>query len=155
VKAAGNYQNGRLALNEAWADGYDNAILLNASGNVAEAPGACLMMVRNGQVSTPPTTAGILESITRDTLMTLFREKLGKTVVERPIDRTELYVADEVFLCGSGMEVVPVISVDRLPVGSGKKGPLTQAIQAAYFAVATGDDSGHPEWRTAVRGNAR
>lgn len=155
VKAAGNYQNGRLALNEAWANGYDNAILLNASGHVAEAPGACLMMVRNGQVSTPPTTAGILESITRETLMTLFREKLGKTVAERPLDRTELYIADEVFLCGSGMEVVPVISVDQLPVGSGKKGPLTQAIQAAYFAVATGDDSAHPEWRTAVRGKAR
>jgi len=155
VKAAGNYQNGRLALNEAWANGYDNAILLNASGTVAEAPAACLMMVRNGQVCTPPITAGILESITRDTLMTLFREKLGKTVVERPIDRTELYIADEVFLCGSGMEVVPVVSVDQLTVGSGAKGPQTQAIQDAYFAVATGEDPGHPEWRTAASGNFR
>lgn len=153
VKAAGNYQNGRLALNEAWANGYDNAVLLNNTGTVAEGPGSCLMMVRRGEVCTPPITAGILESITRDTLITLFREKLGKTVVERPIDRTELYSAEEIFMCGSGMEVAPVVSVDQIAVGTGRKGPLTQAIQDAYFGVATGTDSSHPEWRTAVPGS--
>jgi branched-chain amino acid aminotransferase len=152
VKAAGNYQNGRLALNEAWANGFDDAIQLNAAGTVAEAPGACLMMVRKGQVSTPAVTAGILESITRDTLIELFQEKLGQIVQERHIDRTELYTAEEIFLCGSGMEVVPVIAVDRLAVGSGKKGPLTQKIQDAYFRVARGDDTSHPEWRTPVYG---
>lgn len=150
VKAAGNYQNGRLALHEAWSNGYDNAILLNARGTVAEGPGACLMMVRNGQVCTPGITDGILESITRDSLITLFREKLGHTVIERPIDRTELYSAEEVFLCGSGMEVAPVIEIDRLQVGTGAKGPLTEAIQNAYFAVAKGEDTSYPEWRTAV-----
>jgi branched-chain amino acid aminotransferase len=150
VKAAGNYQNARLALNEAWANGFDNAIMLNATGTIAEGPGSCMMMVRHGQLCTPPVTAGILESITRDTLITLFEEKLGRTVIERPIDRTELYTAEEVFLCGSGMEVVPVVAVDHLSVGAGTKGPLTKAIQAAYFDVATGDDPAHPEWRTAV-----
>lgn len=150
IKAAGNYQNGRLALNEAWLNGYDNAILLNHTGTVAEGPGSCMMMVRGDQVCTPPVTAGILESITRDSLITLFREKLGRAVIERPIDRTELYLADEIFLCGSGMEVAPVISVDQIAVGSGRKGPLTQAIQDAYFGVATGVDASHPEWRTAV-----
>jgi branched-chain amino acid aminotransferase len=150
IKAAGNYQNSRLALNEAWVNGYDNAILLNSSGTVSEGPSAIVMMVRHGQICTPPVTAGILESITRDTLITLFREKLGRTVIERPIDRTELYTADEIFMCGSGMEVVPVISVDRINVGSGCRGPLTEAIQNAYFAVATGEDSSHPEWRTTV-----
>ena len=71
-------------------------------------------------------------------------------MVEREIDRTELYVADEVFLCGSGQEVVPVVSVDRLPVGAGRKGPVTAAIQDAYFRVARGQDNAHPEWRSAV-----
>ena len=88
VKSAGNYQNGRLALNEAWANGYDNALLLNATGTVAEAPGSCMMMVRKGKVFTPPVTSGILESITRDTLIELFAEKMNLRVEERPIDRT-------------------------------------------------------------------
>ncbi len=154
VKAAGNYQNSRLALHSAWADGYDDAILLNANGTVAEAAGSCLMMTRGGQVCTPPVTAGILESITRSVLIRLFDEKLGRRVVEREIDRTELYVADEVFLCGSGQEVVPVVSVDRLPVGSGQKGPVTAAIQDAYFHIARGQDNAHPEWRTPVYGRA-
>jgi branched-chain amino acid aminotransferase len=155
VKAAGNYQNGRLALHQAWADGYDDAILLNTSGTVAEAAGSCLMMVRGDEVCTPPVTAGILESITRSVLIRLFEEKLGRRVVEREIDRTELYVADEVFLCGSGQEVVPVVSVDRLTVGSGRKGPVTAAIQETYFRVARGQDNAYPEWRSPVYPIAR
>ena len=150
VKAAGNYQNSRLALHAAWADGYDDAVMLNANGTVAEAAGSCLMMVRNGQVCTPPVTAGILESITRAALICLFADKLGMAVQEREIDRTELYLAEEVFLCGSGMEVVPVIAVDRLTVGEGRKGPVTTAIQDAYFRVARGQDNAYPEWRTPV-----
>lgn len=148
IKAAGNYQNGRLALNEAWAAGYDYSILLNNAGTVSEGPGACLMMVRGGHVITPPVTAGILESITRDTLMILFQEKMGITVVERLIDRTELYTAEEVFVCGTGMDVVPIISVDHITIGNGIKGPITQSIQDAYFRVGTGEDPAHPEWRT-------
>lgn len=151
IKAAGNYQNGRLALSEAWAAGYDYSIMLNHTGTVSEGPGACLMMVRNGEISTPPVTAGILESITRDTLMTLFPEKMGITVVERHIDRTELYTAEEVFVCGSGMDVVPIVSVDHITVGSGNKGPVTQEIQNAYFDTGTGEDSAHPEWRTSAK----
>jgi branched-chain amino acid aminotransferase group I len=154
VKAAGNYQNGRMALNEAWGNGYDNAILLNANGTVAEGPGACLMMVRRGEVCTPPITDGILESITRDTLITLFQEKFGRKVVERPIDRTELYSAQEIFLCGSGMEVAPIVEVDKIAVGDGRKGPLTEAIQTAYFDIATGRDTAHPEWRLEVSAEA-
>ncbi len=151
IKAAGNYQNGRLALSEAWAAGYDYSILLNNAGTVSEGPGACLMMVRGGQISTPPVTAGILESITRHTLITLFQEKFGMTVVERLIDRTELYTAEEVFMCGTGMDVVPIISVDDITVGNGNKGPMTQAIQDAYLRVGTGEDPEHPEWRTGLR----
>lgn len=150
VKAAGNYQNSRLALHSAWADGYDDAVMLNANGTVAEAAGSCLMMVRGGEVCTPPVTAGILESITRAALIRLFADKLGREVKQREIDRTELYIAEEVFLCGSGMEVVPVNSVDRLVVGSGRKGPVTAAIQETYFRVARGQDNAYPEWRTPV-----
>lgn len=154
IKAAGNYQNGRLALNEAWANGYDNCLMLNHNGSVSEGPGACMVMVSNGKVSTPPVTDGILESITRESLLTLFEEKLGMPVVERSINRTELYTADEILMCGSGMDVVPVMSVDRIDVGNGKKGPVTQSIQDAYFAVGKGVDASHPEWRTLVRTGA-
>lgn len=150
VKATANYQNSRLALFEARADGYDDAVLLNANGTVAEGAGACLMMVRGNEVCTPPVTAAILESITRAVLMQLFEEKLGRRVIEREIDRTELYVADEVFMCGSGQEVVPIVSVDRMTVGQGKKGKVTAAIQEVYFRVARGQDNSHPEWRTPV-----
>jgi len=152
IKASGNYINSRLVLMDAWQDGYDDAIILNERGTVAESAGSCLMMVRNGTTVTPPVTAGILESITRTTLMQLFQEKLGITVVEREIDRTELHYAQEVFLCGSGMEVVPVMSVDRIPVGNGKMGELTATIQKIYFDLARGIDTAHPEWRTPVYG---
>jgi branched-chain amino acid aminotransferase len=136
LKAGANYQNSRLAQTEARVDGYDTAILLNARGTVAEGPGACLMMVRDGRLVTPPVTAGILESITRTTLMELAERELGLPVLEREIDRTELYVADEVFMCGSGLEVLPITSVDRIPVGDGGRGPVTKRIQDVYFAVS-------------------
>jgi branched-chain amino acid aminotransferase len=153
VKAAGNYLNSRFALQEAWQDGFDDTILLNDRGTVAESSGACLMMIREGQVCTPPVTAGILESITRTTLISLFSECLNKTVVEREIDRTELYYADEIFICGSGMEVVPIVSVDRFVVGGGKKGEITEAIQKIYFDIArAGNPTVHAEWRTPVYG---
>jgi branched-chain amino acid aminotransferase len=152
VKAAGNYLNSRLALQEAWQDGYDDTIFLNDRGTVAEAAGACIVMIRNGQVCTPPVTAGILESITRTTLMRLFSESLGITVVEREIDRTEFYYADELFLCGSGMEVVPVVSVDRFVIGNGKKGATTEAMQRIYFDIARGINAAYAEWRTPIYG---
>lgn len=155
IKASGNYLNSRLALLDAWQDGYDDAIILNERGTVAESAGSCLMMVRNGTVFTPPVTAGILESITRTTLMQLFKEKMGLTVVEREIDRTELHYAQEVFLCGSGMEVVPVVSVDRIPVASGAMGAITEEIQRIYFDIARHRDDSHAEWRISVYGEQR
>ena len=107
LKAGANYQNSRLAQTEAKVDGYDTAIILNQRGTVAEGPGACLMMVRDGKLVTPPVTAGILESITRTTLMDLAARELGVDVVEREVDRTELYVADEVFMCGQRARGAP------------------------------------------------
>jgi branched-chain amino acid aminotransferase len=150
VKAAANYGNSRLALHEARANGYDNALLLNAAGTVSEATGACVVMVREGRACTPPVTAGILESITRSSLMELLANELGVEVVEREIDRTELYVADELFMCGTGHEVTPIVSVDRIRVGDGSVGQLTKALQERYFALVRGQQSDYPDWRTPV-----
>ncbi|HVA37277.1 MAG TPA: branched-chain amino acid transaminase [Candidatus Dormibacteraeota bacterium] len=150
VKAAANYQNSRFALLEARTNGYDYAIFLNSSGTVSEAPGACIFVVRGNQVCTPPVTAGILESITRSTLIQLFEERIGRMVIQREIDRTELYVADEVFLCGTGMEVMPVVSIDHISVGSGRPGRLTKEIQDLYFRIARGEDMSLQHWLTPV-----
>ncbi|MBX9594501.1 MAG: aminotransferase class IV, partial [Roseomonas sp.] len=144
-----NYHASRLATLQAKADGYDSALLLTARGKVSEAAAACLFLVRDGVLVTPGRTSDILESVTRDTVMILARE-LGIPVEEREVDRTELYVADEVFLCGTGQELVAVTSVDRLPVGDGKPGAMTQRLQAAYEAVVRGTTDAHPEWRAAV-----
>ncbi len=149
VKATANYHAARIATLQARADGYDTAVLLTARGKVSEAPGACLFMVRDGCVITPSGTNDILESITRATILHL-AGALGLPVKETDIDRTELYVADEIFLCGTGQELVPVTAVDRLPVGDGKPGPVTATLQAGYEAVVRGTTNAHPEWRTSV-----
>jgi branched-chain amino acid aminotransferase len=150
IKNISNYRNGQLATMEATTDGYDNALLLSPQGKVSEAPGACVMMVRKGQLVTPPVTDGILESITRDAIMTMARDSLGVTVVERSIDRTELYLADEVFLCGTAFEVTPVASVDRYQVGNGGIGELTGKLQGLYDDVLRGREDRYSEFRTAV-----
>lgn len=149
VKASANYHASRLATLQAKGDGYDSALLLTARGKVSEAAAACLFLVRDGVLVTPGRTSDILESVTRDTVIILARE-LGIPVEEREVDRTELYVADEVFLCGTGQELVAVTSVDRLPVGDGKPGAMTQRLQAAYEAVVRGTTDAHPEWRAIV-----
>jgi branched-chain amino acid aminotransferase len=150
IKATANYQNSRLAMMEARADGYDNALLLNPRGTLSEAADACVAVIRRGRLATPPVTSGILESVTRATVMQLAQEDLGMTVEEREVDRTELYVADEVLLCATGAEVTPVASVDRVTVGAGRPGAVTRELQARYFAIARGQVEDHPEWRSPV-----
>ncbi len=149
LKCGANYQNGRLARLQAKADGYDEPIFLNGRGRVAEGTGATLFMLRKGRLCTPGTSNDILESITRTTLIQdLCPTVVGMEVHEREIDRTELYTADEVFLCGSGYEITPVTSVDHFPVGTGEVGPATLAISKAYMSLVRGMDTRHPEWRT-------
>jgi len=150
VKASSNYLNSRLAAEEAKRNGYDAALLLNSNGKVAEAPGACLMIVRDGKIITPSVTSGILESITRATLIQLCREVLHVEVIEREVDRTELYVAGEAFLCGTGAEIAPIVSVDRLPLGDGNVGSLTQRVEDLYHDLVRGIDVRYSEWRTVV-----
>jgi branched-chain amino acid aminotransferase len=141
VKAGANYQNNRLAAVEARENGFDDAILLTQSGKVADGTGATLMMVRDDQLIVPPVTDGVLESITRRCLLELYAREYGRPALERSIDRTELYVCDEILLCGSGEEVTPVVAVDRLPVGDATPGPVTRTLQRVFFAAARGDDA--------------
>jgi len=151
VKNLSNYRNSQLAGMEARLDGYDTAILLNHLGKVAEGPGACVMLVSGNQVITPDVGSGILESITRDALIVLAREVLGLEVVERHVDRTELYLADEVFTCGTAAEVSPVVAVDKYTVGNGEIGPVTRALESAFDDVLRGRDARYAHWRTPVQ----
>lgn len=150
IKCMSNYQNNRLAALEARVNGYDSAILLGPDGKVAEGPGACLFIIRDGVALTPPVTGGILESVTRGVVMRLLREALDVPVIERPIDRTELYVAREAFFCGTGAEIQPIGSIDRLPVGDGGVGPVTGRLERLYQDVLRGVDERFAEWRTLV-----
>ena len=152
IKAGSNYQNSRLATIQAKEDGYDQPILLNSSGKVSEGPGMCFFMVRRGVVVTSPVTAGILESVTRTTLLELFQSELKLPVQERDIDRTELYVAEEAFFCGSGAEIAPIISIDKLPVGDGKPGPITKKMSDLYFNTVRGNNPKYLKWCTPTYG---
>ena len=150
LKAFSNYHNGRLAAMESQAGGYDWPILLDSTGKVTEGPGACLLLVRDGKVIAPPITSGILESVTRDTVKVLVEEVLKIPFIERVVDRTELYLADEVFFVGTGWEIKPVASVDRIIVNDGKVGKITSQIQDLYKQVVLGEDSRYMKWLTPV-----
>lgn len=154
IKCVANYNNGRLAWMQAKADGYDNVILLTQRGTVAEGPGACLYIVRDGVPITSTVASDILESITRRTVMQIFAEYANKYTVERDIGRTELYAAEEAFYCGTGHEILPIVSIDRHPLGAAKVGPLTQALWEKYQALVRGETPDHPEWRTPVYGES-
>ncbi len=150
IKNLSNYRNGQLAGMEARNDGYDTALLLNTQGTVAEAPGACVMHVRGGRLITPDVTSSILESITRDALIILARESLGLEVVERPVDRTELLLADEVFLCGTAAEITPIVSIDKYEIGNGEIGPVTRRLEQVFHDVLRGREGHFADWRTPV-----
>lgn len=151
VKCWANYRNSAIAWTDATLKGFDEAIMLNTRGKVCEAPGACAMMIQNGILVTPPVTSDILESVTRATILQIGREVLELEVIERDIDRTELYTADEIFLCGTGAEVSPVASIDHYTVGDGGIGPITQQFRKAYNDIIRGIDTRYAEWRTPVR----
>lgn len=144
VKAGANYQNNRLAAMQARTDSYDDALMLNRDGTLAEATGAAVMLVRDGELITPPVTAGVLESLTRRFILKLQESRGNRPPVQRSVDRTELYIADEIFLCGTAEEVTPVISVDRIEVGDGEPGPFTRQFQRWLWDAARGRD---PEYR--------
>lgn len=150
VKVGANYINSRMAQMEALENGYDSAIFMNSQGKIAEGPGSCLFIIRDGVLITPPVTASILESITRNTIIELARDVLNIEVIGRDIDRTELYICDEAFLCGSAMEVVSVLNVDGISVGEGNSGELTKSIRSIYLNVVRGEIDCYERWLTPI-----
>ena len=149
TKATGNYINSMLALREAQACGYDEALLLDVDGYVAEGSGENVFVIRKGVIYTPDITAA-LEGITRDTVITLAREA-GYEVREKRITRDEVYIADEAFFTGTAAEVTPIRSLDDRLIGEGKRGPITKLLQDRYFATVNGELDGHLDWLTPVK----
>lgn len=145
AKAAGNYLSSQLISREAKRHGYQEGIALDVNGCISEGAGENIFLVRNGILSTPPATASILPGITRDSISILARDH-GYEVREEPIAREALYVADEVFMTGTAAEVVPIRSVDRLTVGSGKRGPVTEELQNAFFGLFDGSTEDRYGW---------
>ncbi|MGA7731682.1 MAG: branched-chain amino acid transaminase [Chloroflexia bacterium] len=154
-KITGAYVNSAFAKSEAMMNDFDEAIMLDGDGHVSEGSAENLFMLRNGIAYTPPVTSNILEGITRQTIMTLLSEDLGIPVVERVIDRTELYVCDELILCGTGAQIAPVGTVDHRPVGSGGIGEVGHALQNLYFDVVRGNVAKYTHWCTPVHVKAR
>lgn len=146
AKICGAYVNSVLAGGEAGDNGHDEAIFLNQDGHVAEGAACNIFMVRRGQLITPPITDNILEGITRDSVMELARRELGLEVVERSIDRSELYICDEVFFCGTAVEVVPVTHVDHRPVAGGAPGPITERLRKIYIEATRGRLAAYQHW---------
>ena len=149
AKITGGYINSSLAKDEAAEAGYDDAIMLNRDGKVAEASGANLFIVRNGTMITAPITADILEGITRRSLVEFARDA-GVTVEERQIDRSELYISEEVFLCGTGVQIAAVGKIDGRTIGNGKRGPITEMLQNTFFALVHGEDSPYRHYITHI-----
>ncbi|HSX89729.1 MAG TPA: branched-chain amino acid transaminase [Pseudomonas sp.] len=149
AKANGNYINSMLALQEAISGGADEAMLLDTEGYVAEGSGENIFLVRNGVIYTPEVTS-CLNGITRNTILTLAAEH-GIQVVEKRITRDEVYIADEAFFTGTAAEVTPIREVDGRQIGAGRRGPVTEKLQTAYFDLVTGKTANHAEWRTLVK----
>jgi branched-chain amino acid aminotransferase len=148
AKANGNYMNSMLALNEALTDGYDEALLLDVDGFVAEGSGENFFLVRDGVIYTPELTSA-LDGITRDTLLHIAREE-GIEVREKRITRDEVYVADEAFFTGTAAEVTPIRELDNRAIGGGCRGPITERLQSLYFDYVHGRCESHPDWLTLV-----
>ncbi|MBU0629871.1 MAG: branched-chain amino acid transaminase [Candidatus Margulisbacteria bacterium] len=150
AKMTGSYFNSSLAKAEALEKGYDEAILLSHEKTVAEGSGENLFMVKNGQLITPPVSETILPGITRLCIMELAEQELGLKTIERQIQQSELYTADELFFCGTGAQVSPIAEVDGTVIKDGKVGPTTKKIQDIYFKAARGDNPKYASWSTPV-----
>ena len=149
AKMGGNYLNSILATQEAKRNGYDESILLDHLGNVSEAPGENIFILRNGNIITPPASSSALEGITRESVMEIAQDQ-GYKIIEREISRTELYLADEVFLTGTAAEITPVISIDGKEIGNGKAGKITKQISSMYSDITIDKNKKYAHWITAV-----
>jgi len=153
AKITGAYINSAFSKTEALLNGFDEAIVLNENGHVSEGSAENLFIVRDGKLVTTPVTENILEGITMATIMQFAREQFGLETVERPIDRTELYVAEEAFFCGTGVQVAAIATIDHRPVGAGKIGPITKRVRDLYFDIVKGKVEEYRHWCTPVYSN--
>jgi branched-chain amino acid aminotransferase len=145
-KICGSYVNSALAKTEAWENGFDEAILLTQDGHVSEGSGENIFLVLEGKLITPPSSDNILMGITRDTVMKLAKNELGIDTIERQVDRSELYVAEECFFTGTAANVAPILEIDRRPIGTGKIGKVTAKLQKLFAEVMVGRNAKYPEW---------
>ena len=145
IKASANYLNSRLASIQAKESGYDGGIMLGPNGKVSEGPGGCIFLIRNGNLITPSITSGILESITRDSIIEI-ADTLKIKVQTRDVDRTELYIADEIFYCGTGQEIMPILSVDKMLAGDGTAGKTTKTLQSEFTEIVRGNNQIFKSW---------
>jgi branched-chain amino acid aminotransferase len=149
AKAVSNYTNSILANREATDDGYDEAVLLDASGFVAEGAGENIFVVKDGVVYTPDLSAGALNGITRNTVLHICKD-LGLELIQKRITRDEVYISDEVFFTGTAAEVTPIREIDRIEIGSGSRGPITEKIQSAFFDIVNGRNPRYAHWLSKV-----
>ena len=145
-KICGIYVNSALAKTEACENGFDEAILLTQDGHVSEGSGENIFLVLEGKLITPPSSDNILMGITRDTVMKLAKNELGIDTIERQVDRSELYVAEECFFTGTAANVAPILEIDRRPIGTGKIGKVTAKLQKLFAEVMVGRNAKYPEW---------
>jgi branched-chain amino acid aminotransferase len=149
-KITGSYVNSALVKTDAQRSGFDEAIVLNSDGHVAEGSAENFFMIRHGVLITPPITDNILEGITRRTLITLACDELGLSVVERPIDRTEVYLAEEAFFCGTGVQIAAITRIDHRPLGDGRMGPIVTRLRDLYFQIVRGEIAKYASWLAPV-----
>lgn len=149
IKCGANYINSRMGQKEALRNGYDTTIFLNNEGKISEGPGSCLFLVKDGVLITPKITDSVLESITRDTIIKIAKEDFGIVVEERTVDRTELYMCDEAFLCGSAMEITPIYSVDRYMIHEPRES-ITNKLHKKYLEIVMGKDKNRKKWLTEI-----
>jgi branched-chain amino acid aminotransferase len=149
AKAGANYMNSQLIRMEAEINGYQEGIALDVNGLVSEGSGENIFVVRNGVIYTPPLSNSALSGITRDSVLTLARH-LGLTIVEQAFPRELLYIADEVFFSGTAAEITPIRSIDRITIGKGRRGPITEQIQREFFAIVNGTKPDIFSWLTPV-----
>jgi branched-chain amino acid aminotransferase len=149
-KISGAYANSALIKTEANLNGFDDAIVLNQDGHVSEASAMNVFLVRDGVVITPPVTDNVLEGITRKSVITMLQRNLSLAVVERQVDRTEVYLSNEVFLSGTAAQITAVTRIDHLPIGEGIMGPITKELRSLFFNVVRGLDEDYQDWITQV-----
>ncbi len=155
AKITGAYINSALAKTEAVLSGFDEALVLTQTGHISEGSAENFFMVREGLLITPPVTSNILEGITRATIMELACEELGMETVERSIDRSEIYIAEEAFFCGTGVQIAAIVEVEHRPVGDGRIGQVVKRLRELYFSVVRGDVARYRHWCTPVYAGSR